>query len=146
VERWTYECQRITQQHKPRRMFRQLIRQFVHIAVHLAIRLAYLERLFVDFVCWGRISPTSTSPSSLLSNVGVCLGMGIYGRTYHSLRILRSTRSEAEFAELGFRVGGDGVEACFGGLGAHTLASGRHRSMCVTVPWRVILLCKGRVD
>jgi hypothetical protein len=73
------------------------------------------------------------------------------GRTNNSLRVLCTTRAEAEFAELGFGVGGDGVEACFGGLsackGCISEMSQRHGSMSAGhVPWRMskcLLLCKG---
>jgi len=37
-------------------------------------------------------------------------------RTYHSLRIFRATRAEAEFTQLRLRFVAEGVETGFGGL------------------------------
>jgi hypothetical protein len=111
MESGTYQCEGITQQNKPRRMFRQLIRQLTHIAIHLAIRLAYLEGFLVDFVY-----RFCTRQSASRVCVLIVSPWFVEGRTYHGLRILCTTRSETEFAELSLGVGGDGVEACFGGL------------------------------
>ena len=50
----TYECQRIRQQHKPRRIVRQLIAELLHICVHIVVCLLDLERLLIDLVLLGR--------------------------------------------------------------------------------------------
>jgi len=99
-------------------MFRQLVRQALHIGIYLVVHGADLECLLVNLVWYVSESLRAVMSLRLRScnKYATLLSSRVRGRgqkdgrrTYNSLRILRPRGAKAELAQLGLRVGGEGV-------------------------------------